>query len=194
MQTSFHHSRRTKPRYELDYGSNYWERVDTFMKMTQMDPDTGAILLWKQGTPGTRLGDAFQNVSMEPKPGVKSLEEVSLDGLKEILQKYFYPGFYVQLEKSLQQYHTATRAFKEDVPCFITRLEIVERYVHRKDKHTVASAYLRVSVLLNGAGLSRSQREDIHKHLRRNNKERTDYEAIKEYMRSEFGRQHEFDA
>ena len=85
-----------KSRYELNYWSKYGARLDTFMKMTQMDPDTGAILLWQQGTPGTRLGDAFQKVSMETQPGFKSLEEVSLDGLKALLQTHVYPDFYVQ--------------------------------------------------------------------------------------------------
>lgn len=35
-----------KYRYDLNVWSQYWERVETFMKLTATDPDTSALLLW----------------------------------------------------------------------------------------------------------------------------------------------------
>lgn len=102
-----------KTRYGRNFWLQYWERADTFMTRIATETGTSALLLWKQGTPTTRLGDAFQNISMgEEEEGYTLLEQVCLDGIKDIPRKHVAPDLDVQLEKQRLTYNIATRYFE----------------------------------------------------------------------------------
>lgn len=128
------------------------------MTFTATGQDTRALLLWKQGTPKTRLGDVVQDMSLTETEGYVTLADKGLDALKQFLETPFAPGNYVQLAKSCIQYKFGTRCFKEDMPCFITRLEPLERDVKSKEKDIITSPFVRPSILLSGAGLTRNHR------------------------------------
>lgn len=53
--------------YEHNFWTQYRGRVETFMTLTATEQDTSAVLLWKQGTPKARLGDAFQHIYLTEK-------------------------------------------------------------------------------------------------------------------------------
>lgn len=53
------------------------------MTMTNTDECTSARLLWIQGTPRTKLGDAVHSITMLAHSGCSKLSEVGLNGVNE---------------------------------------------------------------------------------------------------------------
>lgn len=107
-----------KSRYDLNYWDQSRERVEPFKNMTATEQGTSPILFWKQGTPNTRLGYVFQYISVIGKSGHGTLEDVWLDGLRNIMEVPFGPDRYSQLDRAMTQYNTATRFFKQYMPFF----------------------------------------------------------------------------
>ena len=93
-------------KYDLNYWSHDWEQVALFQEMTNSLVEISAFLLWMQGTPKTKLGDVFQDISMIEKDGHRNLKDFGLEGLKQELEKHFAPDQYVQFEKAMYLYQT----------------------------------------------------------------------------------------
>lgn len=62
---------------------------------------------------------------------------------------------------------------------FRVRLERMERYDKQHDEGSVSSDYNRTSILLNGAGRARTQRECVQTHTRKGKPECIDYDAVR---------------
>lgn len=88
---------------------------------------TGALILWKQGTPRTQLGDAAQSITLNAKRGCATLSETGFDGLIKLLLTRVGPNKSMMLEKSLAPYNTATCYFIPEMLCNVVRLGRLDR-------------------------------------------------------------------
>lgn len=130
-QTTYGHEARQlfpllehdKSLYLLDYWDDDWDLERNFQEMTRRDSSTSAMLLYEQTKPRTKLGDAFQNIRMIDKSEYQMLDNVGLEGLKDIMQKYFGPGPNIQLEKATRRYHNTIIFLKEEMPYYVMHVE-----------------------------------------------------------------------
>lgn len=78
-----------KSTYALNYFYVFCGSASTFQAMTGTAEFTSALLLWRQDTPLTKLGDAFQGITPNAQEWNRSLSDLGLEGLTSIMREIF---------------------------------------------------------------------------------------------------------